>query len=64
VLQRWKAVPFATILVMEHATDHPGVPGGLRRVFDDTALTLLRARVPATPQDGAPATPQDGAPGT
>jgi 16S rRNA (guanine966-N2)-methyltransferase len=64
VLQRWKAVPFATILVMEHATDHPGVPGGLRRVFDDTALTLLRARVPATPQDGAPTTPQDGAPGT
>jgi 16S rRNA (guanine966-N2)-methyltransferase len=46
VFQRWQVVPFSTLLVLEHATDHPGVPHGLRRVFGDTSLTLLRAPAP------------------
>jgi 16S rRNA (guanine966-N2)-methyltransferase len=46
VIQRWQVVPFATILLLEHATDHPGVPAGVRRVYDDTSLTLLRVPAP------------------
>ena len=44
VVRYWKAVPFSTLLVMEHAPDHDGLPQGTRRRFGDTAVTVLRAR--------------------
>jgi 16S rRNA (guanine966-N2)-methyltransferase len=43
VLAYWREVPFSRLLLLEHARDHAGVPRGVRRDFDDTALTLLRA---------------------
>jgi 16S rRNA (guanine966-N2)-methyltransferase len=47
VLQRWQAVPFATVLVLEHAADHDGLPRGRRRVLDESAVTVLRAQAAA-----------------
>jgi 16S rRNA (guanine966-N2)-methyltransferase len=49
VLQRWQAVPFAAILVLEHAHDHEGVPRGDRRALDDSVVTVLRAALPRHP---------------
>jgi 16S rRNA (guanine966-N2)-methyltransferase len=43
VLERWQAVSFSRILVLEHATEQP-VRGGTTRRFGDTAVTILRAR--------------------
>lgn len=46
VLACWQRVGFSRILVLEHATDHDGIPRGVRRAFGDTTVTLLRhARV-------------------
>jgi 16S rRNA (guanine966-N2)-methyltransferase len=46
VVRRWREVPFCTILVLEHALDHPDPPSGTRRVFGDSAVTLLRTGRP------------------
>jgi 16S rRNA (guanine966-N2)-methyltransferase len=43
VVKYWKAVRFTTVLVLEHAPDHEGIPRGTRRRFGDSAVTVLRA---------------------
>lgn len=44
VVEQWRAVPFSTILVLEHAPDHAGLPRGIRCVIDESAITLLRVK--------------------
>jgi 16S rRNA (guanine966-N2)-methyltransferase len=46
LLESWKAVPFARILAVEHALAHELPPGGKRLRFEDTAVTIYRARIP------------------
>ena len=44
VLESWRARRFAGLLAVEHARTHQ-VPGGSKRlVFEDTAVTVFRAR--------------------
>jgi 16S rRNA (guanine966-N2)-methyltransferase len=52
VVQRWQAVPFSRILVLEHAADHEGLPRQPNRRIEDSAITVLRAsaREPGTPR--------------
>jgi 16S rRNA (guanine966-N2)-methyltransferase len=42
LIEIWQAVPFARILTVEHAATHRLPPGGMRRVFEDTAITTYR----------------------
>ncbi len=42
VLDAWRERPFARILVAEHAATHPLPHGALRRVIDETAITIYR----------------------
>ena len=52
LIEGWQASPFARILTVEHAVDHDLPPGGRRRLFEDTAVTLYRApEPPASPAD-------------
>jgi 16S rRNA (guanine966-N2)-methyltransferase len=44
IVRYWQAVPFAGVLILEHAADHEDLPRGTRRRFDDSAITMLRAR--------------------
>jgi 16S rRNA (guanine966-N2)-methyltransferase len=44
VIQRWRAVPFSAVLVLEHAPDHAAIPRGSRRTIADSAITVLRAK--------------------
>lgn len=44
VVRQWLAVPFSTLLVLEHDPAHEGLPQGTRRRFGDSAVTVLRAR--------------------
>lgn len=48
VVKYWKRVPFTTLLVLEHAPDHEGIPRGIRQRFGDSVITVLR--VPARPE--------------
>lgn len=44
LIETWQQTPFATVLVCEHAIDHPLPPGGVMREMDDTtAVTIYRA---------------------
>jgi 16S rRNA (guanine966-N2)-methyltransferase len=46
IIKRWLAIPFSSILAIEHAPDHDlGVKGKSRRV-GDSMVTILRARKP------------------
>jgi len=40
MLSRWREVPFARILGVEHAVGHPMPPGGKRLDFGDTRVTI------------------------
>jgi 16S rRNA (guanine966-N2)-methyltransferase len=42
VLAWWQQVPFSRVLILEHATEHAGVPSGERREFGESSITLLR----------------------
>jgi 16S rRNA (guanine966-N2)-methyltransferase len=44
VVAWWKEVPFARLLMIEHAADHEGLPRGTTRRHGDSSITLLRAR--------------------
>jgi 16S rRNA (guanine966-N2)-methyltransferase len=44
IVTRWQDVPFARVLVLEHAPEHPDLPPGRTRRFGDSAITILRAR--------------------
>jgi 16S rRNA (guanine966-N2)-methyltransferase len=43
VVKYWRRVPFTTLLVLEHAPDHQGLPRGTRRRLGDSVITVLRA---------------------
>lgn len=43
VVRHWLTVPFAHVLVLEHAPDHEGLPRGSRHRFGDSSITLLRS---------------------
>lgn len=47
VVRYWKHVAFTTLLVLEHAPDHEGIPRGTRRRFGDSTVTVLRAKTPS-----------------
>lgn len=49
VVHRWRAVPFSTILVLEHAADHANLPRGERRDLDESAITVLRVKGARSP---------------
>jgi 16S rRNA (guanine966-N2)-methyltransferase len=40
VVSRWREIPFARILGVEHAAEHPVPPGGKRLDFGDTRVTI------------------------
>lgn len=42
IVQRWQEMQFSRVLVLEHATDHEGLPRGLTRSFGESSITLLR----------------------
>lgn len=42
VIDIWRERGFAAILTVEHAADHPLMPGGHRHLFDTTAVTTYR----------------------
>jgi 16S rRNA (guanine966-N2)-methyltransferase len=44
VIDHWRARPFAPVLAVEHERTHELPPGGKRHVFEDTAVTIYRAR--------------------
>ncbi len=44
VVEQWHRVPFAPILVVEHAADHVVRPGRARLSHEDTALTIYARR--------------------
>ena len=43
LLDVWFRTPFAAVLGVEHTAGHDVPPGGRRRIFEDTAVTLYRA---------------------
>lgn len=43
LIEIWMQTPFAATLAVEHAVDHELAPGGRRRVFEDTAVTVYTA---------------------
>jgi 16S rRNA (guanine966-N2)-methyltransferase len=43
LIEIWMETPFAAVLSVEHAADHPMPPGGRRRIFADTAVTIYTA---------------------
>lgn len=44
VILRWREVPFARILGVEHAPDHPVPPGGRRLEFNEVTVTVYGLR--------------------
>jgi 16S rRNA (guanine966-N2)-methyltransferase len=50
IIAQWRAVPFSTLLLLEHDPDHVIPVRGERRRVRDSALTLLRAE----PEPGVP----------
>jgi 16S rRNA (guanine966-N2)-methyltransferase len=52
VIEHWHAVPFARLLVAEHARDHELPKGAKRLDFGETSVTIYRAikPPPATPR--------------
>ncbi len=42
VIETWAATGFARVLSVEHARTHELPSGGVRRVFDETAVTIYR----------------------
>jgi 16S rRNA (guanine966-N2)-methyltransferase len=40
ILESWQKVKFARLLALEHARAHVLPPGGKRRVFDESAITI------------------------
>jgi 16S rRNA (guanine966-N2)-methyltransferase len=43
LIEIWRETPFAATLSVEHAVEHELPPGGKRRVFEDTAVTVYTA---------------------
>ncbi len=43
LIEGWQARPFAPVLAAEHALGHEPPPGGKRRVFEETVVTIYRA---------------------
>lgn len=43
ILELWKAIPFARLLVVEHATSHVLPSGSMRKNFGDISVTIYRS---------------------
>lgn len=43
IVEQWLRVPFASILVLEHAPEHELPRGGVQRRIRDTVVTVLRS---------------------
>lgn len=43
VLAYWRTVPFCSVIVCEHATDHEGLPRGTTQRFGETSITVWRS---------------------
>lgn len=43
IVQTWQRTPFAGVLCIEHAPDHPVPPGGQRLTFDICGIAIYRA---------------------
>jgi 16S rRNA (guanine966-N2)-methyltransferase len=41
IVAHWQRIPFSRVLVLEHAADHPGLPGAPAARLDDSAVTVL-----------------------
>lgn len=50
LVERWQRAPYSRILTVEHAADHALPRGGKRHLFEETAVTIYRARIPAGEQ--------------
>ena len=60
VVERWRAVPFSTWLVLEHATDHAVRGRGKTITFDDSAVTVLRTKIRRSEPAQQPAAEEHG----
>lgn len=49
VVARWGEVPFARVLVVEHAIDHPITLVGKRLRVEDSLITIMEARTSSPP---------------
>lgn len=49
VLEQWLRVPFARILLLEHAPEHELPRGGAQRRIRDTVVTVLRSEAAPAP---------------
>jgi 16S rRNA (guanine966-N2)-methyltransferase len=59
LIEQWQAVPFSAVLALEHDAEHALPPGGRRRIFEDSAITIFRAQRPATPVTESEAEPHE-----
>jgi 16S rRNA (guanine966-N2)-methyltransferase len=59
LIETWQAVPFARIFAAEHAAGHVLPPGGRRRLFDDTAVTIYEWKPTAAPATAAESRPSN-----
>ena len=46
VIESWRATRFSRVLAVEHAAEHELPPGGYRRVFDESAISIFRSSSP------------------
>lgn len=57
LLDIWMETAFSRVLAVEHAAEHELPPGGRRRLFEETAVTVFRASAarlrPPEPEPGA-----------
>ena len=44
IIDSWRERRFSAVLAVEHARTHVLAPGGLQRIYDDTAITIYTAR--------------------
>lgn len=59
ILEMWRAVPFARLLVAEHATSHPLHSGSIRKRFGDVSVTIYRATKKAEKREAVKLPPED-----
>ncbi len=73
VIERWLVDPYSAVLVAEHAPTHELPRGGVRQLFDESAVTIYRAAPPlpagageaaseSAPAPNAPAAADESAP--
>ena len=56
VIESWMATRFSRVLAVEHASTHVLPAGSYRRTFDDSAVTIYRAKPTVEPVPWRPST--------